>query len=615
MEHIDMPRNMERRGAVYYARKSTPKAYRKSGEKKEIWRSLRTTDFNLACERLPNALVEIQKSWLVSPKPEKTATEEWIPEHPSGGTLNAEIRAFIAAQVYEGALAKHDKEYLNGQSLHDQLEAAEKTAVPTDCRLGEAVEGLISGDVDFSQFSGNREETLKKNGLEQRLLQAALSKNDPSLILHEIDALLWFFGISGPREGEDYELFVNYFLRARLAAAKTIEQRLLGNFDDCNTDSAVTEFYDDELYPDDWSVPISEQALSANTLDQLYEKYREDNPRRISDDSMDQGLKSLYLLEESMTSPWTPDSMTREAIRVWKRYLVKLPIRAKELSCFKDKSLIQIVESSDAVGRQVISDRTINKHIAHVGAFSKWLLAEGLIDDNPVEGMALPKEITSTRRSFKNEELELLFNSPLFTGCKNNSAIHLVGDTVIRDHRYWLPILAINTGARLGELAQLLTSDVVKIDDIWVLDIANEFETDKRIKNPGSRRVIPLHSRLIDLGFLDHVECSKAAGNSSVFPEVSRNSRGQIGASFSRRFGKYLAQIGLKTDRSLTFHSFRHTVPDHLRIAGFSDHMIGMLLGHSNQSMTSRYGQVSEGNLLQRKQMIDALLLEGVHFK
>jgi len=40
------------------------------------------------------------------------------------------------------------------------------------------------------------------------------------------------------------------------------------------------------------------------------------------------------------------------------------------------------------------------------------------------------------------------------------------------------------------------------------------------------------------------------------------------------------------------FHSFRHTVADHLKQKGISEHLVGGLLGHQTGGITfSRYGK------------------------
>ena len=99
------------------------------------------------------------------------------------------------------------------------------------------------------------------------------------------------------------------------------------------------------------------------------------------------------------------------------------------------------------------------------------------------------------------EQLQSIFDAPHFAGCVSSTGWRKPGSYKIRDHRYWLPLLALWTGGRLGELAQLLTSDVVEISGIWVIritDAPDNTNSDhvKRLKNPESERDVPVHPML-----------------------------------------------------------------------------------------------------------------------
>src|SRR5687768_13236309 len=61
------------------------------------------------------------------------------------------------------------------------------------------------------------------------------------------------------------------------------------------------------------------------------------------------------------------------------------------------------------------------------------------------------------------------------------------------------------SGARVGEVAQLWGNRVVEIDGIPVMRIAPAADGGT-IKNAGSERDVPIHSAIIERGFLDFVE-------------------------------------------------------------------------------------------------------------
>jgi hypothetical protein len=79
-----------------------------------------------------------------------------------------------------------------------------------------------------------------------------------------------------------------------------------------------------------------------------------------------------------------------------------------------------------------------------------------------------------------------------------------------RPDRYWLPWLAALSGARIGEVAQLWGSHVVRADGICALQIALAADGGSR-KNEVSERRVPIHPALIEHGFLDFAR-SKGGG-------------------------------------------------------------------------------------------------------
>lgn len=166
-------------------------------------------------------------------------------------------------------------------------------------------------------------------------------------------------------------------------------------------------------------------------------------------------------------------------------------------------------------------------------------------------------------------------------------------------------------GARPAEVAQLFVDDVRQERGIWIMHISEDDGTGKRTKTAGSRRVVPIHSKLIELGFIEHVERQRAAGEAQVFPEIELPKEGQIAAQFSREFNRYLAKVGVKADRRIVAYSLRHTFVDRARQAGFMDDEIATVVGHeigeSKKTVTSGYGVEQHGTLKRRQEIVEAV--------
>jgi integrase len=220
------------------------------------------------------------------------------------------------------------------------------------------------------------------------------------------------------------------------------------------------------------------------------------------------------------------------------------------------------------------------------------------------------KDHENERLPFTDPQMRELFASPLFTGCGGDSwqEMALPGAHQIRDHRYWVPLVMAYSGARPGEIAQLQTADVREHHGIWIMHITELGEGDKRTKTEGSMRVVPIHSELVRLGFVEHCQRMVKAGHKQVFPEVHIPETGQIIPEFSREMNRtYLTRIGLKTGREIVVYSLRHSFIDRLKREGISLEEIATLVGHDKPTMTGRYGVEKPGTLKRRAELVEAV--------
>ena len=168
------------------------------------------------------------------------------------------------------------------------------------------------------------------------------------------------------------------------------------------------------------------------------------------------------------------------------------------------------------------------------------------------------KEGERKQRAFKPDELVRLFEGDTFRQFAND---------VTQQPQYWLPLIGLFTGARVNEICQL--NPQVDIDTEAVIpffDFTAESEGDERItksiKNKTSVRRVPIHPRLIELGFLLFVKAQKAAGAKLLFPQWPP-SRGKASAKAEKWFRDFLRDTGLRDETPgktlLGMHGFRHT--------------------------------------------------------
>jgi integrase len=90
---------------------------------------------------------------------------------------------------------------------------------------------------------------------------------------------------------------------------------------------------------------------------------------------------------------------------------------------------------------------------------------------------------------------------------------------------FWLPLLGLFTGARLGELAPLTAADVTtdQATGIPIITITEDRENGRRLKTAASARVVPVHPELVRLGLLRFVEEAKRGIGSEarLFPALT----------------------------------------------------------------------------------------------
>ncbi len=161
---------------------------------------------------------------------------------------------------------------------------------------------------------------------------------------------------------------------------------------------------------------------------------------------------------------------------------------------------------------------------------------------------------------------------------------------MIRDGKYWIPLIALYSGMRLGEIVQLLVSDIKSDDGVTYFDIRRGEGEKKQIKTLSSIRRVPVHKTLIELGLSDHLAAARAARpKERLFEDIKPGANGDFSHNFSKWFGRYLREVGAKTPKT-TFHSFRHNFKDALVAASVPENYARMLMGHSDDGVHGLYG-------------------------
>jgi integrase len=321
--------------------------------------------------------------------------------------------------------------------------------------------------------------------------------------------------------------------------------------------------------------PVSSNSESnrTDTISGVFKLYKEEMLRadlwRVkSQHDIEASVRTLIeLVGNNPLSEFTPP-----VCRQYKEFLLKYPIHRHKDLRFKTLSFQNIIKSKFTYN--TLSITTINNQIRKVSTFFSWSVKQGYLNSNPMQGMKVRQKISakSARLPFSEDNLKLLFNSCIYTEHKFS-----------QDYKYWLPLLALYTGARLEELCQLYLSDINLSADIPYINISDE-QPEQHLKNNSSRRQVPIHPELIELGF-DKLICDKQASNCTKLFDYLVPQRQKLGHKPSLWFSKYKFDQGI-IDRKKVFHSFRHTIVANLIKTKAPIYELKSLLGHQHGSIT-----------------------------
>lgn len=218
---------------------------------------------------------------------------------------------------------------------------------------------------------------------------------------------------------------------------------------------------------------------------------------------------------------------------------------------------------------------------------------------NPVSGLeTLPKvseevknQRLKPRYAFSSEKINILFSSEWYRPQSSQFRGKLSSDLGVR---YFGPLIGLFHGTRVRESLQLMTNDIIFVNGILCFKFQIEFSNDDKkdksagkvrqkdsseksdlpartLKNKSVFRTIPVHPKLIDLGFDKYVELRKKLSNSGVplFESALPEPGGKTplwGRAYEQSFLRYVRDK-LGFGNGFGSHSFRNQFEDRIRDA------------------------------------------------
>lgn len=322
-------------------------------------------------------------------------------------------------------------------------------------------------------------------------------------------------------------------------------------------------------------------------------------------------------------------SIEVETIHEYARRLSRLPNDIyQSRRRFKVSSLNELMEIAERERLPHKNGTTVRGHVGRIAEILNYAASKGMMHANPASGFQREWGVTKKARPqderelFGSTELDLIFSQEWFaTGAGKFSE---KGWTDWRPFYFWLPLLALTSGGRLNELAQLYLNDIrqsEKDSSVWYLDFnlnqpdkidaddRDEWESDKSLKTVNAIRVVPLHEVVIRAGLPDYVEALRRAGYVRLFPELKRDDvKGYgkpAGSWFNERFlGR---QLGIERNGRKTFHSLRHNFITAVERLDLPERVMAQLAGHERGRTQSGTRYAKDRAAEELKPIIDRL--------
>lgn len=471
------------------------------------------------------------------------------------------------------------RKHVEDKLFEFEIERATKPTLPGAITVND----YLSSEEEFNdeQYEGDIEIECLEDWVSNCRL--ALSKNNYAPVKEDALEVGRNNGISTKEEDTEFKFLSRELLKAEIRITKEIIRRIYGEFNGEYTALEATE----RVMPEAMLKSHPHASLKLSKVAEIFieEKAEEKNVRPSTKEQNTMRLKQLVT--------WTGDpaitDITQDMLRDVMKILSFYPKGKDKSVKYRAWSLEKIRKhEADIPVEDRLSIKTRQDYIGLYNYFLGWLKTRYELSLWLDDILKAPKDTSSpdTKKAmFSQEDLVNIFSLPEYVAEDE------------KPYKFWLPLLALFTGARREELLQLHLSDFIIKDDtkcINITDIEDENEEGesagtKQLKNKVSRRIVPMHEELLNLGLWRYVEELRAKGCKRIFEELEPSGPDlKYGHSLSQSwYSKVLNKAGVKGDKAngkKTFHSYRHTFITHCTHKFLPDPYVYAITGHSYKS-------------------------------
>ena len=288
------------------------------------------------------------------------------------------------------------------------------------------------------------------------------------------------------------------------------------------------------------------------------------NTKNTTENSLLQSERYLQTIFEIIGKKYI-ESITYKDCHKVSDIIFNLPKQWRRRNKAKEANLNEVLSHPND---DKISASNARKYLRHFKELMMFAKKRRYISESFADDIDIPKAKNQIIvDGFSPDELKMIFNPKTYP--KKNA--------ILKSHCFWVPLIALFSGMRLNEICQLYVDDIKYQNGYYCFFLTDE-RKDQHLKNPQSKRCVPVHPMLIKMGFIEYVKALRKDKKKRVFYLLEYSEEKYYRSVMSHWFNRYLTKINI-TGRNKVFHSFRHTVKPYLRDAGISQEYQNAICG------------------------------------
>jgi integrase len=510
MRDMGKPNGLFQRGSVWYFRKRWPKRYLKDGEcRPDYVKSLRTRLYADALAALPLETLKADNFFKTAHQNKGRSgivrTVPPVPLRPNEldiAQLKPEEIRPIIWDFFDRAMLALDSQRADGSSLHKD------------------------------------DAYLYSDELTNELLDLTGDNNDAQNWIAEIEAsLLVRAKRKCDRDSPVGRILTEYVRRALIQLNHIKRARLFGDYRDALSDELFFERKSTASITAIENGAAFGEAVADYFRTSICEGVGESaHPKK----TLNRYKSELDHIEGFFGSDTLLSSLKRRECENFRMVFSQLPPNFAKHMADRKLDYDQLASANMVEGGPTLSAATQKKYLSQLSRFFEWAYMREYVPRNYASDLApmgAKTQGSMAKLPFEADELHKLFHRPVYTGCEDDRyGFNKPGPNIIKRARYWLPLIALFTGMRSGEILQLTPKHIQRSPNGTVFF---SLTMDMQLKTKNAERQIPVHSMLIEMGWLDWVaERDDRAG--LLFPEVEPDEFGHSSSKFSKWFGSDL---------------------------------------------------------------------------